>query len=136
MRSALVAGILLLAACSSAPPAPSLSPIFGEVQTLFDARRAAIATRDLGAYERTFDPTHATFATCMREEFTLGYAETTTPVKVDAFGTYYRVIASTDSGHQRFFVRRDADGLRLTEPQPYELGEARSRTDGPMEERR
>jgi hypothetical protein len=132
MRSALVVSVLLLGACTSAPPAPSVSPIVGEVQRLFEVRRTAIATQDLAAYERTFDQTRATFATCMREEFALGQSETPAPIKVDAYGGYYRVIAAWPGGAQRFFVRRDADGLRLTEPQPNEVGEARSRTDGPI----
>jgi hypothetical protein len=68
----------------------------------------------------------------MREEFALGHAEPTEPIKVDAFGDYYRVIVSIPGGYQRFFVRRAGDGLRLTEPQPSEIGESRSRTDGPI----
>jgi hypothetical protein len=133
MRSALIVAVLLVGACTSAPPAPSVSPIFGEVQQLFEARRSAVATRDLAAYERTFDPTHATFATCMREEFTRGFSEPAVPTRIDAFGSYYRVVVSTLGVYFRYFVRRDADGsLKLTEPQPNEVGEARSRTDGPI----
>jgi hypothetical protein len=133
MRSALIAGWPVLAGSSRAPPTPSVSPVFGEVEQLFEARRVAIATRDLAGYERTYDPSHATFATCMREDFTLGYAEPASPTKVEPFGTYHRVVVSTPRGHFRYFVRRDAGGrLRLTEPQPNEVGEARSRMDGPI----
>lgn len=140
IRGLLVAFALLLAACSSGGEAPRATPspvasvsALAELRDLFAARRRALAAHDLHAYERTYDGSKLAFAACMREQFDAGESESLTPIRADPFGMYYRVIvADAEGDYQRLFARRDAGTLQLTEPAPDEIGELRSKIDGPI----
>ena len=138
IRGFLVALALLVAACSpgsprATPSAPASVSALAELRELFAARRKALTAQDLDAYQRTYDGSKSAFAACMREQFDDGESESLTPVRAEPFGAYYRIIVTdAEGGYQRLFARRDAGTFQLTEPAPDEVGELRSKIDGPI----
>lgn len=140
IKGFLVALALVLAACSPGgespaptPSAPASVSVLAELRDLFAARRKALTAQDLDAYQRTYDGSKSAFAACMREQFDAGESESLTPVRAEPFGTYYRVIvADAEGDYHRVFARRDGGTLQLTEPAADEVGELRSKIDGPI----
>ena len=145
MRRQICVALLALLACTpattdaSARPSvtatasatPAATADIAELNQLVTLRRDAVARGDRDAFDKTYDATRVSFAACQRELYDLRVTDGEIQ-RVDAFGAYYRVIANQSGGTMRFFVRRIDGTLKITEPQPSEVGETRTRSDGPV----
>jgi hypothetical protein len=137
MQRAVVLAIALITACTSVTPVvgPTPSPTPDSVslaRDLFARRAAAIQTSDFAAFQSTYDTRPPTFARCQKELYDLHDFRTYTVQRVDMWRGYYRIIATGSFGASRFFARLVDGALQLTEPQPSEVGESRTRSAGPI----
>ncbi|MEK6207219.1 MAG: hypothetical protein AABM32_06205 [Chloroflexota bacterium] len=146
MRRLAALTFAILIGCTTAPAAPTPEPSStattvvinesskSEISAVLQRRHAALAGKDLQAFQATVDLTRPAFRRCQHETFDIAARQglggsAPTVIKVEPYGDgYVRAYVEASSNEvERLYFRRDGDRWIVTEPKVDELGGERSR---------
>ncbi len=138
MRSPLLAVFMfIVTACSSGSAVSDEDARdFGGARALLAAQDDALRSRDRVAFQMTLDRSRTGFSTCALDNFDTTPAGVTPPARAIArferYRGYVRAYAGYGgaAGYRATYFRRLDGAWRMSEPDPREVGERRTKTEG------